>query len=122
MKEEKHIANLIAGFGSFKFLPIPIVFSSNNANPKLILYSDHIEYRGGFVTRTVKYDDIEKVDVYIKGKRTNNIVVYKSTGSGTFLGNFKDRTQLKEFLKIFKEKNCLLTDKAKKELENVSEQ
>ena len=118
MNEKKHIADLIEGFGSFKFIPMPIIFSSNNANPKLILHFDFIEYRGGFVTRRVKYMDIEKIDFYSSGKRSNNIIVYKRTGIRTFIGNFKNRTQLKEFLKIFENKGCLLTEKAKKEIEN----
>ncbi len=118
MNKEKQIADLIAGFGSFKFVPMPIVFSTNNLNPKLILYFDHVEYRGGFFTRKVKYNEIEKIDVYFRGNRTNNIVIYKSTGIGTFIGNFRNRVQLKEFLRIFEDKGCLLTDKAKKEIEN----
>ena len=97
---------------------MPIVFSTNNANPKLILHYDHVEYRGGFVTRKVNYDEIEKVDVYFMGKRTNNIVIHKSTGIRTFIGNFRNRVQLQEFLRIFENKGCLLTDKAKNEIEN----
>lgn len=58
MTEEIYKADLIAGFGSFKFLPIPMIFSHNNYNPKLILYKDHIEHRGGFITRKVMYSDI----------------------------------------------------------------
>lgn len=109
-------ADLLAGYGSFKFLPMPIVFSTNNANPKLILFDNHIEYRGGFTTNELKYTDIDKVDVYLFRESTNNIVIYKKTGLSTFIGNFTSRKQLMEFLKIFKEKGCELTNKAENEL------
>lgn len=109
-------ANLLAGFGSIKYLPLPIVLSTNNANPKLILYDDYIEYRGGFITNKVKYETIEKIDVYFLGESTNNIVVYIKNSIFTFLGNFEKRLQLKEFLKFFKSKGCKLTDKAELEV------
>jgi hypothetical protein len=55
--------------------------------------------------------------VYFKGKRTNNIVISKKIGSATFLGNFRQRTQLKEFLKILKKKGDELSNKANEELQ-----
>jgi hypothetical protein len=109
-------ADLLAGFGSFKFLPMPIVISTNNANPKLILFDNHIEYRGGFTTNELKYTDIDKIDVYFYRESTNNIVISKKTGLSTFIGNFTTRQQLIEFLKVFKEKGCELTNKAESEL------
>lgn len=105
-------ADLLAAFGSFKFLPMPIVISTNNFNPKLILYSNHIEYRGGFTTNTLNYSDIEKIDVYIHKQSTNNIVISKKKRQSTFIGNFRFRNDLVDFLKIFKEKGCELTSKA----------
>ena len=116
METKEHKADLIAGFGSFKFIPMPIVFSTNNANPKLILHEEHVEYRGGFITRRVNYNEIEKVDVYFIGTRTNNLVIYKKTGISTFIGNFRKRNQLQEFLQLFQKKGCTLTEKALAEL------
>ena len=116
MEIQEHTADLIAAFGSFKFLPMPIVFSTNNLNPKLLLFNDHIEYRGGFITRKVSYDEIENIDVFFWQKRTNNLIVSKKHGYATFIGNFKNREQLKEFLQIFQSKGCELTDKAKFEI------
>lgn len=109
-------ADLVASFGSFKFVPIPIVFSTNNANPKLILYETYIEYRGGFITKELKYQDIDKIDVYILKTSANNIIVSKKIGLTTFIGNFRTRQQLVVFLKLFKEKGCELTAKAEEEL------
>lgn len=112
MSADKHIADLIEGFRSFKFVPMPIAFSTNNANPKLILHPYHIEYKAGLFTQKLTYEEIEKIDVYIGGKRTNNIILYKSTGIGTFIGNFRDKVQLKEFLQLGKKIGCVLTEKA----------
>lgn len=121
MKEEKHIADLRAGFRSLKFLPVPLCFSSNSINPKLILYAGHVEYRGGFFTGKLAYQDIEKIDTFIDEEWTYNIVISKSTGLKTFIGNFLKRSQLQEFLAIFERKGCPLTNKAKVELELLTE-
>ena len=109
-------ADLIAGFGGLKFIPMPFVFSTNNFNPKLILYENHIEYRGGFVSRKLTYKNIEKIDVYFMGKFTNSLVIYKTNSVWTFVGNFRKKQQLKEFLAFFEAKGCNLTAKAKAKL------
>lgn len=109
-------ADLLAGFGSFSFIPMPIVFSTNNANPKLILFEHHIEYRGGFITRQLNYEDIDKIDVYFFREYAKNIVISKKTGLSTFIGSFRTREQLRDFLKAFKEKGCELTSNAEMEL------
>ena len=109
---EKHIADLRAAFESFKFIPLPFVVSVNNANPKLVLYDNLIEYRGGFTTTELYYSEIEKINVYFWRSKTNNLVVYKKKGITTFIGNFRDREQLIFFLRVFKSKGCKLTDKA----------
>ena len=111
------IADLIAGFGSFKFIPTPIVLWTNNANPKLVLHDSYIEYRNGFATNKLTYDDIDKIDVYFFRNSTNNIVISKKTGPTTFIGNFRTRTQLIEFVKAFQVKGCTLTSKAENLLE-----
>lgn len=106
------IADLVAAFGSFNFIPMPIVLSTNNANPKLILHETFIEYRGGFTANNLNYEDIDKLDVYLFRESTNNIVIYKKTGFSTFIGNFRTLSQLIAFLKAFKAKGCQLTYKA----------
>ena len=111
------IADLIAGFGSFKFIPMPIVIWTNNANPKLALHDTYIEYRNGLATNKLLYDDIDKIDVYLLKNSTNNIVISKKTGLTTFIGNFRTRTQLMEFVRAFKAKGCTLTSKAENLLE-----
>lgn len=116
MENKKHIAKLIAGFRGFKFTTLPIVFAHNNYNPKLILHEDYIEYRGGFCTGKTTYQEIEKIDIFVWKKGTNNIVISRKTSQFTFIGNFKNRTQLQDFLKIFYEKGCVLTQKALAEI------
>ena len=74
---------------------------------------NHIEYRGGFIPQRIEYNEIEKIDVYFKRKHTNNIILYKSIGICTFIGNFRNRVQLKEFLKLFESKGCQLSNNAK---------
>ena len=64
----KHTADLRAGFGSLKFLSRVITTSKNNFNSKLILYSDYIEFKRGFMTNTLLYQNTAKIDVYITGK------------------------------------------------------
>lgn len=118
MEEEKYKADLIAGFGSFSFLPMLFMISKNNVNPKLLLFSDHIECRVGFSTRTIKYHEIKKIGVFLLGKGTNNLVIYKSFRTYSF--NFRNRTQLFEFLKHFENKGCVLTNRAKKALSNTT--
>lgn len=120
MEPEKHVANLLAGFGSFKFIPMPITISTNNFNPKLILYADSIEFRGGFTTKKLAYSEIERIDVFFAGKKTNNLWISKITGQTTFAGNFRKRSQLREFLQLFLDKRCALTKKALLELDAIS--
>lgn len=117
MSETKIQADLIAGFGGVKFIPMPIVFATNNFNPKLILHEHHMEYRGGFITRKLNYQDVEKIDVFIHKERTNNIVVFKKNSIWTFIGNFRERNQLKEFLLVLEQKGCVLTEDARKEIQ-----
>jgi len=91
---------------------MPIVLWTNNANPKLVLYDSYIEYRSGLTTNKLKYDDIDKIEVYFFRNSTNSIVISKKTGPTTFIGNFRTRTQLREFVNVFKAKGCTLTTKA----------
>jgi len=117
IKEEKVKAELLAAFGSFKFIPMPIVFVTNNLNPKLIIHVIRIELRVGFFTRNIEYDKIGKVDIFLFGKRTKNLVITKKYGIGKFVFNFKRKLQLIEFLEILKAKDCKLTKKAILEIE-----
>ena len=113
---QKIEADLHAAFTSLKFIPMPFALSTNTANPKLILFDDHIEYRGGFSTNQLRYRDIREVNVYFLGRRTNNLIISKRNGISTFIANFKSRDQLKEFLKMFNAKGCELSSKAEGEL------
>lgn len=117
IENKKYIARLSAGFRGVKFMPKLYAWGHNNLNPKLILLEDHIEYRGAFRIRKALYQEIEKIDVFIWNKRTNNIVITKTTSIFTFIGNFKMRKQLQDCLKIFYNKGCILPPNALKEME-----
>lgn len=115
---KSHFADLKVGFGGLKFIPMPFfVFSHNSLAPRLILHEHHVEYKGGFFTKYLAYEDIEKVDVYFS-MSSNCIVLYKKKGISTFVGSFVRKTQLEEFLKLFHTKGCDLSETAKKNLTN----
>ncbi|MEM9822531.1 MAG: hypothetical protein AAF985_15730, partial [Bacteroidota bacterium] len=63
-----HSITLRAGFTSYKFIPYPFVISTNNFNPKLEFYPNHISFRGGFYSRKLAYRDIDQIDIRIHSK------------------------------------------------------
>ncbi|MEZ5002627.1 MAG: hypothetical protein R2730_06290 [Chitinophagales bacterium] len=109
--------NLRAAFLGLKFLPHPLGIGGNNLNPKLLLHDNEIEYRNVFTTRKLHYNAIEKVNTFTTFK-TNNIIIKPFNSIFTHSFNVKDKEQFKMALKFLSEKNCPLTDKAIKMMEN----
>ena len=109
---------LAAAFLGLKFLPHPLVLGSNNLNPKLILHDEQVEYRATFSTDLISYTAIEKIDVYFSYK-TTTIRIIRQDSVFTFAGNLSDKNKLVDVLQFFKNKNCLLTDKASKVLQEA---
>ena len=113
MDSEKALydSDLRAAFTGFKFMPKIYAFSSNNVAPRLVLYSDYFEYRGGFRLKRSTYENVEKVDV-LTIFTTNNLYVFLKNSPRTFYGNFKSKKERIDSLKVFIDKDCSLSDSA----------
>ncbi|MCR9228453.1 MAG: hypothetical protein NXH90_13625 [Flavobacteriaceae bacterium] len=124
MAQEKDITvKLVAAFRGITFLPGPFVIGSNNANPKLVLGKNHIEYRNLVRTHKKTYAQIKKVDVYINSFRmmgvgTTNICLTFKDSMFTFSGNLNDKKRLQGLVAYFVTKGVPLTEKAKRLLED----
>lgn len=103
---------LVAAFVGLTFLPQPFVLGSNTINPKLVLHEEEIEYRALFTTNTVRYTELEKVDVFLFGKKTTNLCLSRPNSIFTFVGNLNNKAKLIEVLQFLQTKNCRLTDRA----------
>lgn len=128
MKESGEIKiELVAAFKGLTFLPNPLTIGLNNANPKLILKKEQIEFRNLLFTTKKTYSQIEEVDVYINsfklfGISTTNICLTFKDSIFTFVGNLNNMARLIELVTYFRDKGIVLTERAKKTInkENVA--
>lgn len=110
--QEQFKVKLIASFLGLKYVPLPIVFGSNNANPKLIFKDNEVEHRAIFITRKISYEDISSIDVFL-APMTTNICLVKNNSIFTFIGNTNSEPELYNCLLYLKNKNCEFTSRAK---------
>ena len=117
LKPSKNLVPLVAAFKGVKFFPEPLAIGYNNFNPKLILNDDCIEFRCLFFMNRKKYDQIEKIDIYVSKKKTFgigtvNVCISFKDSLFTFVGNLNNVEELKKLLKTLKAKKLNLTEKA----------
>lgn len=110
--KNKYTVKVIATFWSVKFLPKPLILGKNNIHPKFILAENEIEYRTTFWTRSIRYEDIEVVDVF-EFLKTSNIYITIKGSVFTLSANMYKAEELYKCLKILLDKKCELTPKAK---------
>lgn len=100
---------LKASFGGLKVIPW-IAWGSNSIGPRLILCTDHIEYRL-FKSRSKPYSKISRVD-YRKAIGTENIVLEFNDSIATFIGNAGTQANAQAAIRLLHAKGCLLSDRA----------
>ena len=105
---------ILASFLGVRWLSKIIGFAHNNANPRLILRQDSVEYK---VFRTIErqYGEIEKVDV-METVGTKNVVFYFKNKQIIFSANIGNKIDLNYVLAYLKNKDVTLTPEAENQL------
>lgn len=100
---------LVAAFSRIKRIPF-LAMTENSLNPRLVLHSDHLEYRV-LRTKRYRYEEVEAVDIRL-GMLRANLVLKFSNSRWAFYGNMRYKEKLAAVLRIL-EKKCTLTVKAR---------
>ncbi len=104
-------SDLLAAFTGFKFMPKFYAITNNSIAPRLKLYSDHFDYRGGLRLKQSSYQNVEKIDVFTI-PWTKSIVIFLKNSPRTFSVNFKSEEQRVDCLRVFWCQGCSLSDAA----------
>jgi hypothetical protein len=102
--------DLIAGFDSFSFLPTWVALGSNNLNPTLLLFPEHMELKTTGRSK-IKYAQIKQIDARTSIK-THNVIFYFKRSISRRAVNIRDQQRFLEVLNFFNDQDLELSPKA----------